>query len=88
MSPPDDERRRRPGGGGVSVEANDVASLPRQDAWWVLHQASCVVEIEALAQEAMSELTSAQLKAILWIGLVDEGWERVRHELHRRGDPL
>jgi len=44
--------------------------------------------IEALGRAPLRGLTTEQLRAIVWVGLVDDGWGRVRDELERRGEQL
>ena len=43
---------------------------------------------EALARAPLRGLTTPQLRAVVWVGLVDAGWRRVRDELEWRGEKL
>lgn len=56
------------------------------DADIVVHEAECIVGLEVLAIEALAGLTTEQLRRLRWVGLLDEGWTRMRAELARRGE--
>ena len=58
------------------------------NAGFILWQADCIVGLESMAQHAVRSLSTDQLRAIRWIGLLDEGWRRMVAELERRGETL
>jgi hypothetical protein len=58
------------------------------DAWAVIFDAENLIKLEALAIAALAGLTTDQLRAIVWVGLLDNGWSRVFLELNRRGESL
>jgi hypothetical protein len=95
MSVPRDKDRSRPGGGYGSIVAvahADTRSRPadlraRGEAEFLaLHHAEGIVALEFKAIEAARMLTTEQLRAVVWLGLLDEGWSRVTAELAHRGE--
>jgi hypothetical protein len=54
--------------------------------WAVQREADSIVLLELLAIEALRLLSTEQLHAIKWIGLLDEGWSRLYLELEQRGE--
>ncbi len=56
--------------------------------WYVVSEAQHIVEMESLAIDALSNLTTDQLRSLVWVGLLDEGWFRMFAELKSRGAEL
>lgn len=58
------------------------------EAPWVVCDAEGVVALEWLAIEALRSLTAGQLRGLVWVGLLDDGWRRLVLELDARGESL
>jgi len=54
--------------------------------WWAVFQAESAVLLEMLALDALRALSTEQLRGLIWIGLLDEGWSRVVTELDERAE--
>ena len=61
---------------------------PGYAEWAVVFDAESIVSLGALAIEALRRLTTPQLRSLIWIGLVDEGWTRLYTELAERSEEL
>jgi len=63
-------------------------SAPRDGfaEWWAVFQAESDVLLEMLALDALRALSTEQLRGLIWIGLLDEGWSRVVTELDERAE--
>ena len=59
-----------------------------EDGPWIVAEAESIIGLEVLALAALSQLTTEQLRGLVWIGLVDDGWRRLLAELHARGESL
>jgi len=57
-------------------------------AWAVATEAENIVLLEQLALTALAQLTTEQLRGLIWVGLVDGGWRRLLAELDARGESL
>ena len=56
--------------------------------WWVVHEAESNVHFELRAIAALKALSTTQLRSLVWVGLLDEGWSRMYAELAERGETL
>ena len=54
----------------------------------MVFKAESDVQMELLALDAMRALTTDQLRSLIWVGLLDEGWSRLFTELAERGEEL
>lgn len=84
--------KSRPEAASQSPAEASAITVPQPDdgspAWAVVREAENVLALESLALEALGLLTVEQLRALVWIGLLDEGWCRLFAELRRRGEQL
>ncbi len=90
---PPDERARPGEGRAQGLDGGpDKAILSQADAelvaWQVVREAEVTVDLADMALLAMRSLSSEQLRSVVWLGLVDEGWSRVFAELAERGEAL
>jgi len=70
----------------VPPDAAEAARNASYAAWAVATEAENIVLLEQLALSALAKLTTEQLRGLIWIGLLDDGWRRLLGELARRGE--
>ena len=56
--------------------------------WAVVFHAETTVLYELNAIAALRALSTNQLRSLVWIGMLDEGWTRMYDELAERGEKL
>ena len=87
--------RSRPGEKAAPMSNSGPASIPPPTdeppgfaEWWVVHEAESNVYFELRAIAALRALSTNQLRSLVWVGLLDEGWTRLYAELAERGEEL
>ena len=82
-----------PAGDNPAIETTDNPAIETTDNtepdgyadWAVVFHAESAVLFELHAIAALRALTTDQLRSLIWVGLLDEGWTRLYAELDERG---
>jgi len=79
---------RRPLWSNSSAAIIPTEEPPGYAEWAVVFHAETTVGYELHAIAALKALSTKQLRSLVWVGLLDEGWSRMYAELDERGETL
>ena len=85
--------RGRPGEKAAPRSNSNTPSIPTAEPpgyaeFAVVCNAEDTVLFEMHAIAALRALSTTQLRSLVWIGMLDEGWSRMYTELAERGETL